>query len=232
LVAGATVLVRDKFSAESINALLGAPVADYCPDLAFLYPTASAEAARPLLERTLKDPAKPIVGLIPNQRCVEAGVTPLQRPEHYIDCLARSRDFALSRGFNVVGLSHMLNTDRDVALIRDLGVECITTNDTTLIRSIIANLAVCVCSRYHGVVSCLSHGTPVLALGWHHKYRNLMNDMELGAHHVSVAELPRDPAPLLDRLYGNRRAVRETMARNVAAARRLVSAKTAALKVS
>ena len=232
LVAGATVLVRDRFSAESINGLLGYTIAEYCPDLAFVYPTASADLAQPLLARTLKDLSKPLMGIIPNQRCVEKGVTPLRRPQDYIDFLARSRDFAISHGFNVVGISHMLNTDRDVALMRDLGVECITANDATLIRSIIANLTVCICSRYHGLVSCLSHGTPVLALGWHHKYRNLMNDMELGAHHLSVAELPLDPAPLLDRLYENHREVRQTIVRNVAAAQQLISAKTAALKGS
>ncbi len=230
LVEGATVLVRDRFSADSINGLLGVPIADYCPDLAFVYPSASADVARPLLERTLKDPTRPLMGIIPNQRCVERGVTPLRRPEDYLDFLARSRDFALSRGFNVVGISHMLNTDRDAVLLRDLDVECITTNDATLIRSVIANLTVCICSRYHGVVSCLSHGIPVLALGWHHKYRNLMNDMELGAHHLSVAELPRDPVPLLETLCGSHREVRQTIARNVAAAQQLIRATSESLE--
>ena len=218
LVAGATVLGRDRFSVDSINGLLGAEVAQYCPDLAFLYPQADAAVARSLLETTVTDLTKPLVGIIPNQRCVEPGVTPLGEPKHYVDFLAQLRDAAVSRGFNVVGISHMLNTDRDTALLRDVGVPCITANDATLIRSAIANLTVCICSRYHGLVSCLSHGTPVLALGWHHKYRNLMNDMELGAHHLSVADLPRNPAPLLDALYGNREELRRKITRNVAAA--------------
>jgi len=222
LVAGATVLARDRFSVESINGLLGAAAAQYCPDLAFLYPPSDAAAARLLLERTVGDLTRPIVGIIPNQRCVEPGVTPLRRPQDYLDFLARLRDVAVGRGFQVVGISHMLNTDRDTALLKGLGVPCITANDATFVRSAIANLSVCICSRYHGLISCLSHGTPVLALGWHHKYRNLMNDMELGAHHLSVAELPRDPAPLLDALYGNREELRRRIGRNVAAAQALI----------
>ena len=98
LVNGATVLVRDRFSAECINGLLDRQLADYCPDLAFLYPPATPEAARPWLERSLADPTKPLMGIIPSQRCVEPGITPLRRSEDYVDALARFRDYGVSRG--------------------------------------------------------------------------------------------------------------------------------------
>jgi polysaccharide pyruvyl transferase WcaK-like protein len=229
LVAGAHVLVRDRFSVDAINGLLGSSVAEYCPDLAFIYPTAGAADARSLLERTAEDPIRPLMGIVPNQRCVEQGVTPLQHPEEYVAFLARARDFAAARGFTVVGISHMLNTDRDLCLIRELGIACVPADNVTLIRSIIANLTVCICSRYHGLISCLSHGTPVLALGWHHKYRNLMDDMGLGAYHLSVAQLPRDPAPLLDDLFVNHENVRHAITHSVATARRVVRTKIEAL---
>ena len=174
--------------------------------------------------------AKPLMGIIPNQRCVEQGVTPLRHPRDYLDFLEKSRDVALGRGFDVVGISHMMNTDRDAVLLRDLGIECITANNAEVIRSVIANLSLCVCSRYHGLISCLSHGVPVLALGWHHKYRNLMDDMELGIHHLSVADLPQDPVPHMDRLQRGDNKVRHTIAQNVAAARQLIGVKTEALK--
>lgn len=231
LVGGTRVLVRDKFSAQSMNGLLDYPIAEYCPDLAFNYPTARAAVAHSLLERMFDDPTKPFMGIIPNQRCIEKGLTPLRRPEDYIEFLARSRDFAVSRGFNVLGISHMLNTDRDLGLIRELGIQCVPANDLTLIRSLIANLTICICSRYHGLVSCLSHGVPVLALGWHHKYRSLMNDMGLGEYHLSVAESHRDPSPLLDKLFGNRDELRQSIVRNVTAARQLIEAGTESLKV-
>lgn len=229
LVGGAIVFVRDRFSADCINGLLGRHVADYCPDLAFGYPTAAPGTARPLLERTLAHPAKPILGIVPNQRCVEPGVTPVRRPADYIEALVRVRDHAETRGFNVIAISHMLQTDRDLMLMRDLGITCVPVSDVAETRSLIANLALCVCSRYHGLISCLSHGVPVLALGWHHKYRNVMQDMGLADYHVSVADLPRDLSPILDAMHANRASLHRTIVDNVAAARRLIRTRTAAL---
>jgi polysaccharide pyruvyl transferase WcaK-like protein len=229
LVGDATVLVRDSWSATCINDLLGHRVAQYCPDLAFGYPAATTEAARQLLRDAVDDPARPTMGIIANQRCIEPGVTPLRRPDDYLDALARVRDHAVRSGFNVVGISHMLNTDRDMALMRDLGVVCVPANDATLTRSLIANLAVCVCSRYHGLISCLSHSTPVLALGWHHKYRNLMQDFALADYHLSVADLPRDVSPLVDALIVKRHDLRHAISLSVARAQALVREQTAPL---
>lgn len=229
LVAGATVLVRDRFSADSINGLLGRLVAGYCPDLAFGYPEAPRELARPFLERVFQDPNRPLMGIIPNQRCVEPGVTPLRRPGDYTDALTQARDWAISRGFNVIGISHMLNTDRDLALMRDFGIVCLPTTDPATTRSLIANLTFCICSRYHGLISCLSHGTPVLAFGWHHKYRNLMTDMGLADYHVSVADLPRDLSPVQDALARHHRELRRSIADNVARTRQTIRTQTAPL---
>ncbi len=50
------------------------------------------------------------------------GVTPLQHPEHYVRFPTQAIDFAAMRGFKVVGLSHMLNTERDLRLIRQLRI--------------------------------------------------------------------------------------------------------------
>lgn len=232
LVNGATVLVRDTFSAEDINALLERPVAEYCPDLAFLYPQSTPDAARPFLDRLFGDASKPLLGIVPNHRCVEPGVTPLDRPADYIDALARIRDSAVDQGFNVVGISHMVDTDRDLALIRELDIPCIPATDVTTIRSAIASLDACVCSRYHGVISCLSHGTPVLALGWHHKYRNVMNDMALGEFHLPLTAPRGETAAVFQRLIDNRDALRRVVTTNVAAARNLVRTRTAALTAS
>ncbi|MEZ5287762.1 MAG: polysaccharide pyruvyl transferase family protein [Vicinamibacterales bacterium] len=229
LIENATVLVRDRFSADCINRLLGRATARYCPDLAFGYPSADPELARPLLERTLDDPERPLLGIVPNQRCVEPGVTPLAHPQAYVDALARVRDHAIGRGFNVVGISHMLHTERDLALLRELGIVTVPAEDPAAVRSVVANLTLCVCSRYHGVISCLSHAIPVLALGWHHKYANLMHDMALDDYHVSVASLPQDLSPVIDALERHHEELRQTLARKVSAARDLIQQQTSAL---
>ncbi len=64
--------------------------------------------------------------------------------------------------------------------------------------------------------------------GRHYKYRNLMDDMGMGAHHVSAATLPRIRPPL-DDLFDNHEQVRETITRNVSAARQLIRVKIQAL---
>jgi len=54
--------------------------------------------------------------------------------------------------------------------------------------------------------------------------------MELGEYHLSVAESHRDPAPLLDELFGHRHELRQTIVRNVHAARQLIRTGTESLK--
>jgi polysaccharide pyruvyl transferase WcaK-like protein len=73
----------------------------------------------------------------------------------------------------------MVDTDRDRKLLLGLGVPIIDSDDPSIVRSVIANLSLAVCSRYHGLVNCLVHGVPVIALGWQHKYRGLMQYFEL-----------------------------------------------------
>ena len=231
LVDGATVLVRDRFSAESINGLLGKNVAHYCPDLAFLYPTTNAANAAPFLKKLFKDTTRPLLGIIPNQRCIQQSVTPLPRPRDYFEILSKFRDLGTQRGFNVVGISHMINTPCDAILLKELNIPCvISRSKLEPIRAVIANLNFCVCSRYHGLISCLSHKVPLIALGWHHKYRNLMNDFGLGIHHLSVGDLPQDPTPLFECMIDRELEIRNEISNNVKLAQQLITAKTGELR--
>ena len=230
LVSDAVVLVRDRFSVECINGLLGKPIAEYCPDLAFIYPTTSSQTATPILQKIFKDTNKPLLGIIPNMRCVQRDVTPLRDPLDYFAFLAQFRDLAEAQGFNVVGISHMLDTTCDSVLLKDLNIPCIVSGSKPdTIRAIIASLTLCVCSRYHGVISCMSHGIPTISLGWHHKYHNLMNDFDLGIHHLSVGELPLDPTPHFNRLNESKSEIRDKISSDVAKAKQLILTKVKSL---
>ena len=122
---------------------------------------------------------EPLLGLIPNVRCVEDGVTPLDDPSVYRGHLQRVVQWSHENGYQVVGIPHMVDTDRDRKLLAGLGVPIIESHDPSTVRSVIANLSAAVCSRYHGLVNCLVHGVPVVSLGWQHKYRGLMQYFEL-----------------------------------------------------
>ena len=47
--------------------------------------------------------------------------------------------------------------------------------NSTQVKKIIAGCEVLVASRYHSCVAALSSGVPVLVVGWHHKYDELLS---------------------------------------------------------
>jgi len=53
-------------------------------------------------------------------------------------------------------------------------------SDPIKIKSTISLSKLVVGSRYHGLASALSSGVPVIALGWSHKYRHIMEDYNIG----------------------------------------------------
>jgi hypothetical protein len=140
-------------------------------------------------------------------RCVEPGVTPLQDPSAYRRLLEEVVRWARENGAPVVGISHMLETDRDARLLEGLGIPVVRSDDPAEVRSIIANLSLAVCSRYHGLVNCFIHGVPVISLGWQHKYRGLMDVFDLVAFDHPITESPPDLRARLDALHADRPAL-------------------------
>lgn len=71
--------------------------------------------------------------------------------------------------------------DRDVAqeIVKSSGVGELPVReerDPIRLKRRLARARLVIGSRYHGLVSALSSGTPAIALGWAHKYRTLQND--------------------------------------------------------
>ncbi len=175
----AIVFARDPISLGYINEALDSDQATLCPDLAFMCQSADMTVGAELLQHLGFSLREPILGLIPNARCVEEGVTPLRDPSIYHRHLRQAVTWAHTNGYQVVGISHMVDTDRDRKLLVGLDVPIVESNDPTTVRSIIANLSLAVCSRYHSLVNCLVHGVPAVSLGWQHKYRGLMEHFRL-----------------------------------------------------
>jgi hypothetical protein len=179
LTRDAIIFARDRISLDYLNEALGAERAVFCPDLALMCePEDPAEGAKALRKLGIST-GEPILGLIPNARCVQEGVTPLEDPSIYHDHLQSVVQWSRENGYQVVGMAHMVDTKRDRKLLTGLGVPVIGSNEPSTIRSVIANLSAAVCSRYHGLVNCLVHGVPVVSLGWQHKYRGLMQYFDM-----------------------------------------------------
>lgn len=90
--------------------------------------------------------------------------------------------FLLSRGETIVLLNHSSDNDRD--FIRELndrtGNRCKVVADSNAgqVKCIIASSKLLVTSRYHGLISGLTEGVPVLCTSWSHKYQEALDEFD------------------------------------------------------
>jgi len=85
-----------------------------------------------------------------------------------------------------------------------------------LLKGIIGGGQVAIGSRFHFMVAVLSSGVPSLAIGWSHKYAELMQT--LGQETFAIAHGEVDEAVLasvVDRLWSRRVHIREEIARQL-----------------
>lgn len=110
-------------------------------------------------------------------------------PEGYIACMVRLGEYIHSLGAKIVFLPNEYDpnkADNDVAVCREIqsalaeqGVPSeildVERLSSTELKNEIAACEAVVASRYHTCVAALSSGTPVLVLGWHYKYQELLS---------------------------------------------------------
>lgn len=109
-------------------------------------------------------------------------------PEGYVECIVQLGKLIHELGAEIVFLPNEYDptkADNDVAVCRQiqeaLAAEGVPSEildvlhmTSTQLKNEIAACEVVVASRYHTCVAALSSGTPVLVLGWHYKYRELL----------------------------------------------------------
>lgn len=130
-------------------------------------------------------PRKNRVGISASHQIVKQWTS----PEGYIDCVTALGEHLHTLGVDIVFLPNEYDpgkADNDVAVCREiqsalaergvpseiLDVEHMT---STQLKNEIAACEAVVASRYHTCVAALSSGTPVLVLGWHYKYQELLS---------------------------------------------------------
>ena len=191
----ALVLVRDTQSRQHVAKLLDKPVDQVYqfPDIAFLFRDAGKEVGqRHLAELGLRSSGYPIVCVAPNMRVYERAQG-FGAENVYINMLVRvCRDF-LNRGTNILLIPHEINPDRAVLddrwlcqlILLSIGrSERIAAISLPMsaedISSMIACCELIVGSRFHAIVAALRSRIPAVAIGWSHKYDELMQDVGLG----------------------------------------------------
>lgn len=130
------------------------------------------------------------VAIVPNAKVVtHSGLSETA----YLRHLVETARLATSRGLKVVVVVHEFS-DRSLAgALSEEGSEVFEHPDPLVLKRVLADAEYVIASRFHAIVSGLSSGTPVVALGWSHKYEELM--LDFGVPDLFVTE----PDGLADR---------------------------------
>ena len=118
------------------------------------------------------------VCFIPNKKMLD--MKPDEDPAHYVSFMSSLIKATLALQQNCYLLVHEGVGDSSLAETianeLDADIEIIKLSSTRDIKAAIGKSKLVVSSRFHGLVSALSQGVPVIATGWSHKYQLLLQD--------------------------------------------------------
>lgn len=182
------VYVRDRVSEDYVRQLAVGTTTLRSPDftIAVKVPTIGPISDRPFL------------ALVPNTKLFTHGGLDRHR---YLDLLAGFSESAKAHGLVSVVVVHEVN-DRGVAaeLADRIDAPLFTDRDPRVLKAALGQASVAVASRFHAVVGCLSQCVPTMALGWSHKYRELLDDFGVADWLVTPE---RDPDETLTGVLGD-----------------------------
>jgi colanic acid/amylovoran biosynthesis protein len=140
------------------------------------------------------------VAIVPNARMLDR--TDPSRAEEYI----RFVHVCIEHLAESVGAYLLIHETHDYELAQQLAhdsptrMEIVTETDPLILKSYLGSSLFVVGSRYHALVSALSQGVPVLAVGWSHKYDALLSDYQQTDSLLTVGASPADIRNGLDKL--------------------------------
>ena len=167
---GTLVFARDRVSFEHIRSVVGdAPQLRLGPDFTNL--------VDPSTESDLTVPERSLM-VVPNTRMLDKMGGHVA--DGYVPFLIDLCVYGAEKGFNPVILVH--DAEEDIALGRIIKRECpvevtmLFDEDPRRLKGYLAKASAIVSSRFHALVGALSCATPSIAVGWSHKYDELMAD--------------------------------------------------------
>jgi len=118
------------------------------------------------------------VPIVPNYNIVGRAPT-ADHAKNYVRNLAEFVLAARDAGRYVYGLSH--EGRKDTQLLREVAkqvgdLRIIEGFDGVELKALLGSSQYAIVGRFHAAVSCLSQATPLIAHGWSHKYKHLMED--------------------------------------------------------
>ena len=99
-----------------------------------------------------------------------------------LDLFSDSGKLMQRHGISPQVLLHEPKEDKVLAneLAKSLNCPIIELEDARDIKNFIKHSCITITARFHGLVSALSTGTPAMAVGWSHKYKELLSDFDAG----------------------------------------------------
>lgn len=190
------------------------------PDIAFRFrcvPKTVGDAA--LCGLGLVTGKRPLIGLVPNMRVYERTVGSGSE-NHYVKLLIELADYFIKcLGANILLASNEISVpgvaradDRYLCGIIESSLQqpeyCVTIRDylySETVKSILGHVDLLIASRFHSLVFALSQGVPVLALGWSHKYQELLRPFSLENYVVDHDRLnTAEVISLVEKAWGQR----------------------------
>ncbi len=228
------VYARDGESKRMLQELAGgrfAPV--LAPDIALRFADDDPSAGRQALEQIEKREELPLVVVTPNMRAYQRskGMGPQNR---HVCCLTAVGRLCIdSFGCYVAVIPHEIdagNRDNDdrflcrlVAEMAGPGCFALTGQYTAgLLKSLIAQSDLVIGSRFHSLVFALGAGVPVVALGWTHKYRELLDLFGLRRFSAESSDDTPEVSALVTEAWRLREQSRVQIAARLPAVRRSV----------
>ncbi|WP_088331570.1 polysaccharide pyruvyl transferase family protein [Lacimicrobium sp. SS2-24] len=166
------IFARDQESLDHVKAIQDANNVYLAPDFTNLFQAAYAGDF---------DKDKQQICFIPNAKMVQMKEHGAGNP--YQDFMAAMLKSAVANDLKPFLLIHEGEKDRQLGhrIMQQAGVSVpvIHPDNAADVKAIIGLTRLVVSSRFHGLVSALSQGVPVLATGWSHKYKMLLSDYQM-----------------------------------------------------
>ena len=135
------------------------------PDFTNLLPGIKPKYADKLMNRPC---------IIPNYRMLDK--TTSDTKNQYLTFIDYCLKFLVNRGFNPFILIHELDDfslGQQIKQNFDGKIEIVREDNPLYLKGILGSSQLLIGSRFHGLISALSQGTPCLGMGWSHKYQQL-----------------------------------------------------------
>jgi polysaccharide pyruvyl transferase WcaK-like protein len=190
----ALLFARDELSRSHLADLLNKPAAeiDLRPDIAFRFRPDPPEMGSAILAGLgISEARGPLVGVAPNRQMYKRMPgTGLQN--QYVRALVEICKSIRARGVSVVLIPHEIeptdNGTTDDRLLCSMVASAVGDPHVAAmvgryaagqIKAVIGRLRMLVGSRFHALIAALSCRVPVVALGWSHKYVELLRPFDM-----------------------------------------------------